>query len=157
METTLQEIGVVNALPVPTVVLKSEYAKGITGLEGFSHVMVVWYANQLPAWSSDYLVIDKPYRLAPAKLGIFATRSPYRPSGICVSVAAVSAIDAEKGTIGLHWIDAEDGTPVLDIKPYYHCTEYVSKPAYPAWCAHWPSSFEESAVFDWDKEFLFPH
>jgi tRNA (adenine37-N6)-methyltransferase len=157
MEIICREIGMIRARPEPTVELKAEYAKGLTGLEGFSHIMVVWYANQLPEWNSEYLVIDKPYRLAPPKLGIFATRSPYRPNGICVSIAAVSGIDIARGTIGLHWIDAEDGTPVLDIKPYYHCTEYAAKPAYPHWCAHWPSSFEESAAFDWEGEFLFPH
>ncbi len=157
MEITCREIGTIRSRGTMEIALEPEFAAGLGGLEGFSHIMVVWYANQLPAWNNGYLVIDKPYRLAPQKLGIFATRSPYRPSGICVSVAGISGIDVAEGTIGLHWIDADDGTPVLDIKPYYHCTEYVAKPAYPRWCAHWPSSFEESASFDWESEFRFAH
>jgi len=137
------------------VELDPVYAGGLLGLDGFSHVLIVWYADKMPAWDASALRIKKPYRLAPESLGIFATRSPYRPNGICVSAAAISSIDAKKGIVNLWWTDAEDGTPVLDLKPYHPSSDIVRDCAVPAWCAHWPKCQEESGEFAWDKEFLF--
>ena len=155
MKITMQEIGIIKAQKGFSVCLNPEYAGGITGLKGFSHVVIIWYADRAPAWKNEALLIQKPYRLAPDQLGVFATRSPYRPNGLCQSIAAVSSIDEKKGIIKLWWTDAEDGTPVLDIKPYLPCTEFVRKTASPQWCAHWPQSYEESGDFDWGNEFLF--
>lgn len=155
MKIEMKEIGKVRAGRSYAVELEGAYAAGLTGLKGFSHVLIVWYAHQKPEWDSSQLLIDKPYRLAPEKLGVFATRTPVRPNGICVSVAAVSSIDEKKGIVKLWWTDAEDGTPVLDVKPYYHCSEYARDAKYPEWCAHWPACYEDGANFAWDKEFLF--
>ncbi len=141
--------------PEYAVRLAPEYAAGIGGLEGFGHVVIVWYAHMAPAWDRSFLRVPKPYRLAPETLGIFATRSPYRPNGVCVSVAAVKAVDPERGVVSLWWMDAEDGTPVIDVKPYHPSADRIREPAVPGWCARWPSSLEESGGFDWSGEFLF--
>lgn len=52
-------------------------------------------------------------------------------------------------------IDAEAGTPVLDIKPYTPSLGRVEKPSVPSWCADWPASVEESGRFDWSSVFNF--
>jgi len=96
---------------------------------------------------------QKPYRKGPDLLGIFSTRSPMRPNPIALSVAAVVGVDMEQGLIRLAYIDAEDGTPVLDIKPYLPCSDRVSRVQTPGWCSHWPQSMEGSATFDWPAEF----
>lgn len=155
MRIELSEIGTVRAGKSFAVELKEQYAAGLLGLKGFSHVMIVWYADKAPAWSSASLRMDKPYRLAPEKLGVFATRSPHRPSSVCVSVAAVSSIDERKGIIKLWWTDAGDGTPVLDIKPYHPCSDRVRDAILPEWCAAWPACYEDSAAFPWENEFRF--
>lgn len=155
MEITMREIGKVRAGKGFSVELDAEYAAGLIGLKGFSHVVVVWYADRAPGWKADDLVIAKPYRLAPERLGAFATRTPHRPNGICLSVAAVSSIDEKKGIVKLWWIDAEDGTPVLDVKPYHPSSDLVRNAKRPDWCAHWPESYDESGDFDWGREFLF--
>jgi tRNA-Thr(GGU) m(6)t(6)A37 methyltransferase TsaA len=155
MKLSLTEIGKISAGTSFAVELDAEYAAGLAGLKGFSHIMIVWYANKAPKWSGESLVITKPYRLAPDKLGVFATRTPVRPNPICVSVAAVSSIDEKKGIVNLWWTDAEDGTPVLDIKPYHPSSEIARDSKRPSWCAKWPSCLEDSASFAWDKEFLF--
>ena len=155
MEIRMREIGKVRAKRGFAVELAAEYAAGLTGLKGFSHVLIVWYADRAPAWRHEGLLLEKPYRLAPEKLGVFATRSSYRPNGICVSVAAVSSIDEKTGIVKLWWIDAEDGTPVLDVKPYHPSSDVVLKSERPEWCAHWPKCYEKSGDFDWGKEFLF--
>lgn len=155
MKITLKEIGKVRAGRSFAVELAPGYASGLTGLKGFSHVLIVWYADKSPAWDDSALLIDKPYRKAPDRLGVFATRTPVRPNPICVSVAAVSSIDEKKGLVKLWWTDALDGTPVLDLKPYHPCSDLVKKTTCPPWCAHWPDSYEGSAKFDWESEFTF--
>ena len=57
--------------------------------------------------------------------------------------------------MGLAYIDAENGTPVLDVKPYTPSLDRVERPDVPGWCAHWPKSAEASGDFDWEKVFNF--
>lgn len=56
-------------------------------------------------------------REGPHTLGIFATRSPYRPNPIGLSTARILAIDEENGIIQLAYLDADEGSEVLDLKP----------------------------------------
>jgi tRNA-Thr(GGU) m(6)t(6)A37 methyltransferase TsaA len=64
------------------------------------------------------LIVQKPRHAAAAK-GVFALRSPARPNPIGLHVAKLVALDAEAGSLTLDAIDAFDGTPVVDIKPYF--------------------------------------
>jgi len=155
MEKMFREIGYVVAGKDVVIQMLPEYAQGLTGLKGFSHLMVLWYPHKANTGEEAPILVEKPYRLAPEALGIFATRSPLRPNSICVSIATVASVDESQGTIGLWWIDAEDGTPVLDIKPYHPSSDRVRDVTLPAWCASWPGYYEESGDFAWDKEFLF--
>ena len=88
-------------------------------------------------------------------LGAFATRTPERPNPIALSCARVTHLDRERGVVGLDYLDAEEGSPVLDLKPYLPSLDRVERPVMPAWCAHWPDSVEKSGDFDWEKEFNF--
>lgn len=132
------------------------YIKGLTGLEGFSHVMILWWANQLDM--EDYreiIEIPRPYKKGPEIMGVFATRSPMRPNPIGVSICQVERIDYVDGILYLSYIDADPGTPILDIKPYTpsaDCTQYIEVPE---WCSHWPKTMEESGEFNWEDEFEF--
>ena len=67
---------------------------------------------------------------------------------------AVLHIDYERGVIHIPYIDAEDGTPILDIKPYHPCSDRVRDVTVPEWCGHWPKWYEDSASFDWAAEFV---
>ncbi len=97
----------------------------------------------------------KPYTKGPDTLGTFATRSPQRPNPIALSCTHVTYIDVDSGIIGLAYIDADDQSPVLDIKPYTPSLDRVEAPAVPAWCKHWPNNVETSGEFDWESEFNF--
>lgn len=135
--------------------LKNKYIPALTNIDGFSHLQVTWwghlYAN---TEHRDILIADKPYKKGPDKLGIFATRSPIRPNPVLISHIYVQRIDFGKGIIYTPYIDAEDGTPVIDIKPY-HKSERVQECTVPDWCQHWPEWDEEAATFDWEDEFNF--
>jgi tRNA-Thr(GGU) m(6)t(6)A37 methyltransferase TsaA len=136
--------------------LESEYIPALQALDGFSHLNIIW-------WFGDFdndemrsiLEAEQPYKKAPAVMGIFATRSPIRPNPIALSTVQVISIDYENGVIHIEYIDANDGSPVLDIKPYTPSLDRVASPDVPEWCRHWPRSLEESENFNWENEFNF--
>ena len=138
------------------VELEQKYIPALQALDGFSHINVIW-------WFSDFdnekmrniLETPQPYKNAPAVMGIFATRSPVRPNPIALTSAQVIQIDRKKGIIQIAWIDANNGTPVLDIKPYTPSADRIETPGVPEWCSHWPKSLEQSENFDWENEFSF--
>ena len=55
----------------------------------------------------------------------------------------------------MYYIDAFDGTPVIDLKPYVPSVNKIENPKTPNWCSHWPKSYEESGNYDWESEFNF--
>lgn len=98
----------------------------LDGLEGCSHIWVqfVFHANKREEWKPKV----KPPRLGGNKsMGVFATRSPTRPSPIGLSVVKLERIEECEGKLSLHLsgIDLLDGTPVLDIKPYVPYVDIV--------------------------------
>lgn len=101
------------------------------------------------------LTENSPYKGSPDILGTFATRSPKRPNPIGITTCYITHIDKESGIIYLAFIDADDLTPVLDIKPYHPSSDTVMNPNMPVWTKTFPKSLEESADFDWSKVFNF--
>jgi len=87
------------------------FAEGIRDLDGFSHVIVLWHMHLVHG--HELTVV--PF-LDTAPHGIFATRSPRRPNPIALSVYRLLGIDGT--TIAVSGVDAVDGTPIVDIKPY---------------------------------------
>jgi tRNA-Thr(GGU) m(6)t(6)A37 methyltransferase TsaA len=88
-----------------------ELEAGLTDLEGFSHLYVLWAFNRAEGF--DLLVTpptdDRPH-------GVFATRSPRRPNPIALTVVELLWRDGNR--LGVRGVDMLDGTPVLDLKPY---------------------------------------
>ena len=133
-----------------------KYIPALRALDGFSHLNIIW-------WFSDFddetmkniLEVKKPYKKAPDMMGIFATRAPVRPNLIALTTVRVLHVDYKSGIIKIPYIDANDGSPLLDIKPYTPSLDRVEKPGVPDWCRHWPLSLEQSADFDWENEFNF--
>lgn len=132
---------------------RPDMKQALTGLQGFSHLQVYWWAHLTDTGELRSLrVTEKPYKKGPDTLGIFATRSPVRPNPIAMTVVPVTWIDSDEGILGMAYIDAENGTPVLDVKPYYGM-ERIREYTLPAWCAHWPAWYEDAGAFDWAAEF----
>lgn len=99
------------------IVFEPEFAipEAIRGLENFSHIWLIWgfSANERSAWSPTV----RPPRLGGnRRLGVFATRSPFRPNPLGLSVVKIEKI--EENSIVVSGADMMDLTPVYDIKPY---------------------------------------
>ena len=155
-EYKLTPIGQVEAGPDGYMLkIAPEYRAALNGLDGFGHITVLWWSHYLD--TPEYrgvLEAEQPYKHAPKKMGVFATRSPLRPNPICVSTVNVISVDGENGLVIVPWIDAEVGTPVLDIKPYHPSSDRIRDIRMPEWCQHWPQWYEESGEFDWEAEFV---
>lgn len=138
------------------IVLKEEYIPALQELHGFSHLNIIWWFSEVSDEEGRHnLEVKQPYKWSPAIMGVFATRSPFRPNPIALTSVQVNVIDTENGVIHIPYIDAHDGTPILDIKPYTPSLDRVESPKTPEWCRHWPKSLEQSADFDWQDEFQF--
>lgn len=130
------------------------YRTALTELGGFSHINVLWWADQVDEpMLREVTIAEQPYRNAPAAIGIFATRSPVRPNPIALTAAQLLSVDVDTGQVRITYIDAEDGSPVLDLKPYLPATDRVRDASYPTWAASWPQWYEDSATFDWGAVF----
>ena len=95
--------GTLNILP--------EFEAGLTDIEGFSHLFVLWEFDR----STDFdLVATPPVDHRPH--GVFATRSPRRPNPIALTV--VELLRRDGASLHVRGVDMLDGTPILDLKPY---------------------------------------
>ena len=102
-----------------TVVFEPGYRspEALRGLDGFSHLWLIWgfSANRHGEWQPTV----RPPRLGGnERMGVFATRSPYRPNPLGLSCVEIERIDMDAATIYVRGADLMDGTPIYDIKPY---------------------------------------
>lgn len=105
-----------------TIIFEPEYrnADALRGLEDFSHLWVIWQFSEAAGkkWSPTV----RPPRLGGNKrLGVFATRSPFRPNSLalsCVKIIGIEETSEYGAVIHVAGADLMDGTPILDIKPY---------------------------------------
>lgn len=126
MEFTLTPIGVIHSpfvekdqTPIQptrstargTIEILPEYAEGLEGVEGFSHIILVYVFHQ----STGYALKVKPF-LDDQLHGLFATRYPRRPNPLGLSIVELVSRDGPR--LEIAGVDVLDGTPLLDIKPY---------------------------------------
>jgi len=91
------------------IVVDSEFAKGLDGIEEWSHIHVIFWMNRISE-KEKTLVHPK------GNMGIFATRAPIRPNPIGLTL--VKLVKREGNALWVRGLDAFDNTPVIDIKPY---------------------------------------
>ncbi len=130
----------------------------VRGLEGFSHLWLIFVFHGIP--TGRWRATVRPPRLGGnRRLGVFATRSTFRPNPIGLSAVKLERIAIHRGRVTLHLagVDLLDGTPVLDIKPYLPYADRIAEatggfasdapallpsvdfsPAASEFCAAWP-------------------
>ncbi|MBR6789503.1 MAG: tRNA (N6-threonylcarbamoyladenosine(37)-N6)-methyltransferase TrmO [Oscillospiraceae bacterium] len=121
-----RQAGLVEELKA-TIVFEPEYRKpeAFRGLEGYSHIWILWQFSE--AVREDWSPTVRPPRLGGnTRMGVFATRSPFRPNAIGLSSVKLDRveIDPDLGPV-LHVSGADlmDGTPIFDVKPYLPYTD----------------------------------
>ncbi|MBL7160412.1 MAG: tRNA (N6-threonylcarbamoyladenosine(37)-N6)-methyltransferase TrmO [Candidatus Aenigmarchaeota archaeon] len=115
------------------IIIEERFASGLEGLEEFSHVFVLYYLDmaeriELKTHPGPPSVKGLP------KVGVFASRSQYRPNKIALRLARIVKI--EKNVLHVEGLDAVDNSPVLDIKPYVSGFDR-------------PKEFKTASWYDW--------
>ncbi len=103
-----------------TIEVNPEYAEGLTDLEGFSHIILLYHFHK----AKGFELMVTPF-LDSKQHGVFSTRAPRRPNPLGLSV--VRLVKIENNCLQIENVDILDGTPLIDIKPYV--SEFDAPPA----------------------------
>ena len=123
-----RQSGLVNEL-TGRIIFEPEYrnADALRGLEGFSHIWLLWDFSEAHRENEGWSPTVRPPRLGGNKrMGVWATRSPFRPNNIGLSSVRLIGIlpnTAEGPVLEVSGADLMDGTPIYDIKPYLPFTD----------------------------------
>lgn len=113
---------------VSEIVIDKKYAKGLDGIEDYSHIIVLYFMDKEKECHFKHHPQgrqDIPF------VGIFACRCPQRPNRIAIST--VKLLKRKGNVLTVSGLDIVDGTPILDIKPYTPQYDKVDKAKVPSW------------------------
>lgn len=113
---------------ISQIIVDDEYTQALDGLEEFSHLFIIYWFHQ----PGEILLKRHPRdRLDLPLTGLFATRTQYRPNRIALT--AVRLLARNGNELKVAGLDAIDGTPVIDIKPYIPRLDIVAEAKVPVW------------------------
>ncbi len=98
------------------IVLRKTLTKGLDGIEDFSHIHVIFWLHRISNTEKTALQVHPSAKADLPSVGVFATRAPVRPNPIGLTL--VELVKREKNVLWVRGLDALNGTPILDIKPY---------------------------------------
>ena len=111
--------------------LKDSFVKGLSGLEEFSHVLVIFYLDRAVFVPSEHLLRRPRAQANQPEIGVFAQRTKFRPNPI--GITAVKLLSINRNVLTVLALDALDGTPVLDLKPYMPIFDKMEDTKLPKW------------------------
>ena len=103
-----------------TVALEPDFRtpESLRGLEDFDYLWLIWGFHLNREKASAGLTVRPPRLGGNERIGVFASRSPFRPNPLGLSSVRIESVDAARGEIHVLGADLADGTPIYDIKPY---------------------------------------
>jgi len=116
---------------VSEIVVDSRLTEALDGLEEFSHIIVIYWMHLASAPGQVPTKIHPRGRQELPLVGLFATRTPNRPNPI--GKATVRLLQRQGNILKVEGLDAIDGTPVIDIKPYIPGRDAVTEAKAPSW------------------------
>jgi tRNA-Thr(GGU) m(6)t(6)A37 methyltransferase TsaA len=113
---------------ISKIVFREELVGALEGIEGFSHIFVLFWLHKIGEKEIGMMKVHPRGRKDMPLLGVFATRTPHRPNPI--GLTRVKLLDREGNVVTVQGLDAFNGTPVLDIKPFdfWDTTEEATVP-----------------------------
>jgi len=112
--------------------IEAAFADGLLGLDGFSHIHVIYWFHENDTPSQRAVLQVHPRKNPDNPLtGVFATHSPMRPNLLALTLCRILEISGTR--IGVSGLDARDGSPVVDIKCYIPYTETPEAITVPSW------------------------
>ena len=119
---------------VSEIVIDEDLAEGLDGLSEFSHIIVLYWMHQAVNAGKMAIKVCPQGRHNLPPVGLFASRSPYRPNPL--GKATVRLLERRGNILRVAGLDAIDGTPVLDIKPYIPDYDSAADARAPKWIKH---------------------
>jgi tRNA-Thr(GGU) m(6)t(6)A37 methyltransferase TsaA len=115
---------------ISQIVVHDELTDGLSGISSYSHLFVLFYLNQITNDQRRTLRVHPRGRMDLPLTGVFAVRTMLRPNPIGLTV--VELVSVESNVLTVKGLDAFDGTPVLDVKPYdqWDIAENVKVPSW---------------------------
>ena len=111
--------------------LDDTYTPGLQGIEDWSHVVVIFHFHLTEFDPENHLVRHPRNRKDMPEIGIFAQRARHHPN--LIGTSAVKIVSVRDNVVTVKGLDAIDGTPVLDLKPYAPIYDGARDPSVPGW------------------------
>ena len=140
MKAELRFIGVVDeAKEISKIKIFTECCEGLKGVDAYSHLIILYWAHLRDTEKKrSFLQVFPRRHKVNVKTGVFACRSPSRPNPVCLCV--VELVEVERCTLKVKGLDALEGSPIIDIKPYIPRADSVSNARVPEWTKQGPST-----------------
>jgi len=110
------ESEVLNEAKVSEIIIQNDLKAALDGIRDFSHLFIIFWMNRIPKDKRRRLKVHPRGRKDLPLLGVFATRTPYRANPIGLTL--VELLKVQNNVLTVRGLDALDGTPILDIKPF---------------------------------------
>ena len=101
---------------ISEIILRNDLVETLRGIEDFSHLLVIFWMHEISSKERKIMKVHPRGRQDMPLLGVYATRTPYRPNPIGLTL--VELVKVERNVVSVRGLDAFDGTPILDIKPF---------------------------------------
>lgn len=115
------------------LLIDPKYWDATLRIEEFSHLHIIWWADGLDNEENRSHLKDVPPVDGAEMSGVFASRSPVRPNLLCLSIVKLIEVKMGSKKLIVDQISANDGTPILDIKPYMPSSDRVDDARVPKW------------------------
>lgn len=117
---------------VSDVILEPKYEEALEGIEEYSHLIILFWLSRVHSWAKRRLFKIHPKSRADLPLvGVFSTRTQYRPNPIGLTV--VKLLKRSRNVLRVKGLDALHGTPIIDVKPISPRTDFPSPSRVPEW------------------------
>lgn len=116
---------------ISEIIIDKELETALDGIEGFSHLIIVYWMHKLPPRQQPPIKVHPKGEQSLPLVGVFASRSPDRPNPIGITV--VKLLGRQGNILKVAGLDALNGTPLLDVKPYIPSHDSIKDAVIPEW------------------------